>query len=114
MKKVILAAIAVSFAVVGGVAIAGTPGSHGNGVTDKLTGKNAASYTDAVFGPVTCNETQHPKFDTVSCSIADPNPALAGTSGTNGWISDFNGTSLGTITYSVSADGTSYSGKATY
>jgi hypothetical protein len=113
MKKVIfLAAVTASFAIAGGIAIAGTPGSS-NGQTAKLVGQGAASYADPIFGDVTCNETQHPKFDTVSCRIANPNPALAGTSSTNAWLSDFNG-ALGTITYSVSADGTSYSGKATY
>jgi hypothetical protein len=112
MKKVVILAISASVAAAG-IAIAGTPGSHGNGVTDKLVGQGAASYTDAIFGPVTCNETQHPKFDTVSCRIADPNPALAGTTATNGWFSDFNGT-FGSITYTVSGDGKHYTGKATY
>jgi hypothetical protein len=114
MKKIlIIASVAGVFAVVGGVAGAGTPGSHGNGVTARLTGNGATSYTDAVFGPVTCNETQHPKFDTVSCQVADPNPSLAGTTFTNGWFSDFNG-AAGTISITVSGDGKHYTGKATY
>ena len=110
-KRIVFAVAAASLVIVGGVAIASSPGS--NGVTAKLVGQGAASYTDALFGDVTCNETQHPKFDTVSCRIANPNPALAGTSGTNGWISDFNGAG-GTITYRVSGDGMHYTGKATY
>jgi hypothetical protein len=109
---IVLATTAASLVVLGGIAIAATPGTS-NGVTAKLVGQGAASYTDAVFGDVTCNETQHPKFDTVSCRIANPNPSLAGTSGTVGWLSDFNGT-FGTLTYSVSADGMHYTGKATY
>jgi hypothetical protein len=111
MKKIILAAIAVSFAITG-TAFAGTPGST-NGQTLKMTGKNnAASYLDGYFGQTTCNETQHPKFDTVSCTLSSPT-SLAGTGGTVGWLSDFNG-NYGTFTYTVSADGLSYTGQATY
>jgi hypothetical protein len=109
----IIASVTAAFAIAGGVASAGTPGSNGNGVTGRLTGNGAASYTDGVFGPVTCNETQHPKFDTVSCEVANPNPALAGTTFTNTWFSDFNG-ALGTISITVSGDGKHYTGKATY
>jgi hypothetical protein len=115
MKKlIILAAMTASFAMVAGIANAGTPGSQSNGQTDKMTGhNNAASYTDGFFGPVTCNETQHPQFDTVSCRMATPNAALAGVSSTVGWLSDFNG-KYGTLTYTVSADGSSYTAHATY
>jgi hypothetical protein len=121
MKKVlILAAVTASFAV-GGIAMAGTPGSsNNNSPMAKMTGQGKAmgsggadTYTDPVFGQVTCNETQHPQFDTVSCTMATPLSNAAGSSGTVGWYSDFNG-KLGTFTYTVSADGSSYSGKATY
>lgn len=112
MKMIIVAAVA-AFAVAPGVALAGTPGSS-NGVTQKMTGKAAASYSDAVFGDTTCNETQHPKFDTVSCTLSSANVGLAGTSGTVGWYSDFDNSKLGTFAYTVSADGLSYYGQATY
>ena len=109
MKKIVLGMLAVSVAT---VAFAGTPGSN-NGLTDRNTGKNAASYSDPYFGgTATCNETQHAKFDTVSCNLSEPT-ALAGTSGTVAWISDFNG-NYGLFTYTVSADGLNYTGKATY
>lgn len=109
--SVIAALLLAAPAFIGGAALAGTPGSS-NGVTARLTGNTSASYHDPVFGDVTCNETQHPKFDTVSCQIANPNPALAGTH-TGAWISDFNGT-WGTITYTVTDQGNHYVGKATY
>ena len=96
-------------ATLGGV---GTGGS--NGVSDRLTGNGAASYIDPVFGPVICNETQHRKFDTVSCRLVTSNPALAGTSATVGWNSDFTGGGFGSFTYTFDADGAGYSGKATY
>jgi hypothetical protein len=120
MKKAIIFGALASLAVVSGIAHAGTPGSS-NGQSLKMTGLGkqasqggAAGYNDPFFGPNTrCNETQHPTFDTVSCTLATPNLSLAGTSGTVGWYSDFNG-NLGTFTYTVSADGLSYSGKATY
>lgn len=112
MKKIVLAAFAMAPAFVASIAIANTGGS--NGVTARLTGNGAASYNDPFFGPVTCNETQHRKFDTVSCRLATPNPALAGTSDTAPWNSDFVGGGSGSITYTVDADGAGYSGKATY
>ena len=113
MKNIVLAAVAATLAITSSAAFAGTPGSS-NGMTAKLTGNTSADYIDPVFGSVSCNETQHRKFDTVSCKlVAGPNSALAGTSGTVAWLSDFNGV-LGSFTYSFSADGSTYSGKATY
>ena len=115
MKTVIiLGVVAGALVVAGGLASAGTPGSHGNGVTARLTGQGAASYLDVIFGPTTCNETQHPKFDTVSCRLSTPNLALAGTTGTVGWFSDFDHSIIGTFTYTMSGDGRTYTGKATY
>jgi hypothetical protein len=111
VKKIILATITASLAVTG-TAYAGTPGSS-NGVTTRLTGNTSADYADAVFGNTSCNETQHPKFDTVSCTLGTPNLSQAGTSATVGWLSDFNGT-YGTFSYTFSADGSTYYGKATY
>jgi hypothetical protein len=117
MNKIILATVtAAAAAFIASSAFAGTPGSDSNGQTTKMTGKNGAtSYADPVFGDVTCNETQHPKFDTVACAFATPRLDLAGVSGTYGWISDFDHSlPQGTITYTVSLDGTGYTGKATY
>lgn len=110
MKKILLGA---ALALMSAVSFAGTPGSDSNAVSDRMVGKTATSYSDAYFGSTTCNETQHPKFDTVSCTLANPS-SLAGTSGTIGWYSDFNNAKLGTFTYTVSPDGLTYSGQATY
>lgn len=110
MKKIFLATtMALAFS---GVASASSDGS--NGVSDRLTGNDAATYYDPYFGDnVTCNETQHRKFDTVSCTLTDARPDLAGTTGTIGWYSDFDG-EYGSLTFTFSEDGATYSGKATY
>ena len=111
MKKVIFVAIIASFAI--SPSFAAPPGSD-NRMTDKLTGNGAISYNDGYFHTYdTCNETQHRKFDTVSCRFEVARPELAGLSGTVGWFSDFDG-KIGTITYTIDADGGGYSGKATY
>ena len=113
MKKYLFGA---ALALLSTAALAGPGGTGGgNAQTSKLTGKNAISYPDGwYFGDsVTCNETQHPKFDTVSCTIV--NPYLpAGSSGTVEWLSDFGTGQYGTLTYTVSADGLSYTGQVTY
>ena len=113
-KVIVIGLISGAFAVFTGLASAGTPGSQGNGVTARLTGQGAAHYIDFIFGETTCNETQHPKFDTVSCRAVNPNLALAGTTFTNSWFSDFDHSIIGTITLTVSGDGRTYTGKATY
>jgi hypothetical protein len=111
MKKIVLVAIMASFAI--SPSFAGTPGSD-NSVTAKQTGSGAAAYHDPGFNAdVTCNETQHRKFDTVQCTFAVAKPELAGVSGSGLWLSDFDG-SVGTITYTINLDGSGYSGKATY
>ena len=111
MKKAILAAMVAAFSIT--PAIAGSPGSD-NGVTARLTGNANTTYNDGIFGSVTCNETQHRKFDTVQCQInGAPRLDLAGHTITSAWYSDFDST-LGSITFTVNADGTGYSGKATY
>lgn len=112
MKRIILASVVLAPAFVASIAFASTGGS--NGVSDRLTGNGAASYVDPVFGATTCNETQHRKFDTVSCRLTTANPALAGTTATVGWNSDFAGGGFGSFTYTFDADGIGYSGKATY
>jgi hypothetical protein len=121
MRKFIYTGLGAAALIAGSVAMAApamaSTGPGSNGQTGQLTGKNAISYADPFFGNVTCNETQHPKFDTVSCSISPANLGLAGTSGTftNGWTSDFGDrASVGTLTYTVNADGTGYTGQATY
>jgi len=103
-----------------GIALAGAASAstgQSNGQTAKLTGNNgAAVYVDGVFGPVKCNETQHPKFDTVSCRFTAGQTQTPGTSGTfTNWYSDFNDrANSGTLTYTINADGTGYTGQATY
>jgi hypothetical protein len=95
------------------------PGS--NGQAGQLTGNHATSYTDPVFGPVQCNETQHAKFDTVECQSTTGLPltnVAPNQAGTVGWNSDFGTNSMrhatGVLAYTVSADGMSYTGQATY
>jgi hypothetical protein len=88
----------------------------------QLTGKSAAQYTDYVFGQVQVNETQHPKFDTVSAKFIDHTAfelgMTPGQTGTVGWNSDFGAGSIhpatGTLTYTINADGTGYTGQVTY
>jgi hypothetical protein len=72
------------------------------------------SYNDAFFGPVTCVEAQGSNVEGVSCTFGSPRTDLAGTSGVVGWNSDFDGTGGGTLTYTVNAEGTGYTGKVTY
>lgn len=109
MKKLILIALAT---VIASPALAST--GPNNAVSQKITGKNAVSYADGYFGDsVTCNETKHSKFDTVGCQITNPY-LQPGSTGTVGWYSDFGTGQLGTLTYTVSDDGLSYSGTAAY
>ena len=71
------------------------------------------SYTDN-FGPVTCSEVQHPTFDSITCTFHDFT-LTPGYVGSTPWQSDFDSTKpLGTMTYTVNADGTGYTGIATY
>jgi hypothetical protein len=99
-----------------------------------LTGKNGLTYNDAVFGQVKINETQHPKFDTISATFightATDINMVPGQTGTLPWNSDFtanyatpSGAQLpgsiggrvdGTLTYTINADGTGYTGQITY
>jgi hypothetical protein len=102
-----------------GTAFAST-GPAGNGQTGHLTGKSAVSYTDPWFGPVRCNETQHPTFDTVSCQSTTGAPVTNASPGQvisfpGQWNSDFaGGPAGGSITVTVNADGMGYTGQATY
>jgi len=96
-------------------------GPSTNGQVGQMTGNTrAASYTDPVFGGVKCNETQHPAFDTVSCKSTTGSPltnVAPNATGQVGWNSDFAGNTRinpGTLTYTVSPDGLSYTGQATY
>jgi hypothetical protein len=114
----------------------GTAGP-GNGQAGHITGKNALVYDDGVFGWVKVNETQHPNFDTISATFVTDqsgktsrtDPGMAGQTGSVPWDSDFaatyanpNGTGTpgsihpgqGTMTYTVNADGSGYTGQATY
>lgn len=109
MRKLITAATIAATLAVPAVSMAS------NGQTQKMTG-NTAGYTDGTWGVVnSINETEHPQFDTVTLHLASAwNP---GTSGTIGWNSDFkvSGRSgTGTFAYTVSADGKTISGIATY
>jgi hypothetical protein len=91
-----------------------------NGQSAQQTGNTrAATYPDPFFGGVKCNETQHPAFDTVACKSTTGSPltnVAPGAIGSVGWNSDFlgSGHTTGVLTYTVSADGLSYTGQATY
>jgi hypothetical protein len=98
-----------------------SPGPGSNGQTNTGTG-NSITYTNGTFpdsGLVFCNETQHPKFDTVECHGPGVQlQAFEGQTLTVPWLSDFgsgpHAGQTGVLTYTVSADGLSYSGQATY
>lgn len=71
-----------------------------------------------MFGPVQCNETQHPTFDTASCKFTAGQTMTPNQTGSVGWNSDFGATSThasaGTLTYTINPDGTGYTGQAAY
>ena len=119
MRKIILAgaaAAATTLAVLGGAGMASASTGPSNGQAGQLTGNRATSYADPFFGGVKCNETQHPAFDTVSCKSTTGLPlanVVPGQVGSVGWLSDFNGT-FGTLSFTVSADGLSYTAHAAY
>lgn len=124
MRKSQIMAIAASPFVLGGITLAvaaapaGASTGPSNGQAGQLTGHaSPAKYIDPVFGGVQCNETQHPAFDTVSCKFTGGNPAFVPLStGSVGWNSDFTSSThpTGTLTYTINADGSGYSGQATY
>jgi hypothetical protein len=98
---------------------------NGNPPISKLTGGNAAPYTDPFFGPVICNEVHHANaksaqnFDSVNCASTTGSPltnVYPGEVSSVGWNSDFAGSTnpTGTLNFTVSADGLSYAGIATY
>ncbi len=114
MKTILsISAFAVVVSLLGATVASAVTGK-GNGQTRRLTGNGAASYVDPLLGQTTCNETQHQKFDTISCRVTTPLTAYAGTTQSFSWCSDFLGGGCGTVTLTFSADGLSYSGKATY
>jgi hypothetical protein len=104
-----------------GTAFAST-GPASNGQVGQMTGNNVKPYNDPVFGWVKVNETEHPKFDTVSAKFTDGQTATSlgmwpGETGTVGWNSDFTNPThpgTGTLTYTINADGLGYTGQATY
>lgn len=122
MKKLLAIAAAVVLAVgtltfgvtsvTGGTAAA----FASNGQSQKLHQivYSSGYWGGGVFLTTSCNETSHPTFDTVGCSILNgPDVSQEGQTFTIGWNSDFTG-NLGSLTYTVSLDGLSLSGIATY
>jgi hypothetical protein len=126
----LLGAIVLAFA---GIAMAGTvvssPGSSANsGANGKGTAVThyVATYTDSVFGPVSCVgvnqvKAKQPMQDSFTCTSTTGQPLTWGTPGAaftwgaNTWLSDYNGTSLDTsLNGTLSADGMSYTAVATY
>jgi len=122
----VLGGSAAAFAATGPVA--GTTQPNGNANIVQMTGKNGVSYTDPVFGGVHCDEVHHyakgdaADFDSVTCKsttglpLANVSPSQVETVG---WNSDFPAgrtfdINTGSITLTVSADGLSYTGIATY
>ena len=119
---VLLAAAAIG---AGATAASASTGPSSNGQAGQLTGNRATSYADPFFGPVQCNETQHAAFDTVSCKSTTGAPLAnvsPGQIGSVGWNSDWTGNpallpshaATGALAFTVSADGLSYAGQATY
>jgi hypothetical protein len=113
-----------SGAVVSGSFYAGTPQGKNQGVT-----QYRATYTDPVFGPVSCIGTNHAavaskaaEFDSFTCTSTSNSPltnvtpnetlSLGGT--VPGWVSDFDGHTASNFTGTVSADRMSYTATATY
>jgi hypothetical protein len=121
-----IAAPAALAAVLLGTAVApaahaatATAGPGSNGTTNNtLTGNKSPdqTYVDGVFGKVKVNETQHPAFDTVSAKFVDGQTMTPNTTGQVGWNSDFGSHAgvTGTLTYTINATGTGYTGQATY
>ncbi|HEY2306466.1 MAG TPA: hypothetical protein VGI05_11355 [Streptosporangiaceae bacterium] len=111
-------------------AFASTPSTGstpGNSTISKLTGSGAVSYADPFFGPVICNEVHHTNakagqnFDSVNCTSTTGLPLTNVTPGevsSVGWISDFSNANYpipqGTLNFTVSADGLSYTAIGTY
>jgi hypothetical protein len=111
-------------------------GPVSNGQAGHLTGNAATSYSDPVFGNVTCNEVQHPAFDNVTCKFTGNNPTFqvdGKVDGQIGWNSDFGTSALqpqpgtqqfpshtnpGTLTYTFTGpaggQATGYTGQVTY
>jgi hypothetical protein len=124
--RTIIASVAVPAAMAvsafGATAASASTGPS-NGQTTQQTGGSAANYQDPVFGHVKCNETQHPKFDTVGCTFLDGQGSggyQPGQTYTVGWNSDFlnSGHQTGVLTFTITTDSagnvTGYSGQATY
>jgi hypothetical protein len=135
MRKIIHAGIlsaatVAALVVPATAAFASTPSggtTPGGSTILKLTGSNAVSYNDPFFGPVICNEVHHSNvksaqnFDSVSCSSTTGSPLTSVTPGevsSVGWISDFSNANYpipqGTLNFTVSADGMSYTAIGTY
>jgi hypothetical protein len=132
MRKIITLALA-SAAVAGTVLTAGpalagtgpgTTGTPGNSPIVKMTGSYAAAYTDPFFGPVSCNEVHHANvkagqnFDSITCTSTTGSPlanVVPGQVGQVGWNTDFPiSEPTGLLSFTVSADGLSYTGTASY
>jgi hypothetical protein len=80
-----------------------------------LNGVIKSTYTDIVFGDVTCHEVKtSATTEDVYCVFKTPRPDLAGTEGNYAWQSDFDLSSLGLLAYKVNADGTGYRATVTY
>jgi hypothetical protein len=140
--RTILAAAAAPLAI-GGVLLAsagaasastgpvpGTTTPNGNSTITQMNGKNGIDYADAVFGPVHVDEVHHaakngqPDFDSVTVRSTTGLPLTnvgPGQVGDVGWNSDFHyslgapfDVNTGNLHYTVSLDGMSYTGIATY
>jgi hypothetical protein len=126
MKKIIRAAVlggaTVAALAVPAAAMASTGPNAQSGLT-KMTGQNATTYDDGMFGWVSVNEVHHGKngqnFDSVTATSTTGLPlanVTPGQTGDIGWNTDFAGISepQGVLHFTVSADGMSYTGTATY
>jgi hypothetical protein len=129
MRKLIYsaaAAAALLAPVAAATAASASTGPSTNSGLTKMVGQHPAAYQDPFFGGVSCTEVDHSKnvatpFDSINCSSTTGLPltnVTPGQIGSVGWNSDFaSGPSAGltgTLNFTVSADGMSYTGIATY
>jgi hypothetical protein len=87
--------------------------------SNAVIAKATLSYTDA-FGQMNYTETEHPQGDTVTGTFVGGQTAATfgmqpGQTSQIGWVSDFNSSlPQGTLTYTINAAGTGFTGTATY
>jgi Flp pilus assembly protein CpaB len=93
--------------------------NNGAKTSNAVIAKATFSYPDA-FGQMNYTETEHPQSDSVTGTFAGGQTAASlgmqpGRTSQIGWVSDFNSSlPQGTLTYTINAAGTGFTGTATY